>query len=80
MSIHQCAPQWATLLTTKMRFGNVTPRIVNGVKSGGRSLLRGKVTWGHNHLFRVSAARKHASEGVGPTGDKVVPMLGSLSG
>lgn len=49
MSIHQCVqskhpPKWATLLTTKMRFGNVTPRIVNGVNNGGRSLLRGKVS------------------------------------
>ena len=84
VGIHQCVQskylaKWATLLTTKIRFANVTPRIVNGVNSGGRSLLRGKVSWGRT-CFERRQHREHISGGVGPTGDKAVPMLGSLRG
>ena len=46
MHFRQCAQNGHSLksLTTKMRFENVTPRIVKGVNSGGRVLLRGKVS------------------------------------
>ena len=51
--------EWATLLTTKIRFANVTPRIFNGVNSGGRSLLRGKVSWGELVLSVGSPVNIH---------------------